>query len=77
MSEWPIGVAVLAALLLTGMPIAFSLTLIGVVGTASIILYLRRFKQIPALESTSPPQKHHQQKHQSRHKAGSPATICN
>ncbi|MAY62035.1 MAG: C4-dicarboxylate ABC transporter permease [Rhizobiales bacterium] len=37
MSEWPIGVAVLAALLLTGMPIAFSLALVGLVGTASII----------------------------------------
>tara|TARA_R100001129_G_scaffold181187_2_gene160143 strand:+ start:14592 stop:15881 length:1290 start_codon:yes stop_codon:yes gene_type:complete len=37
MSEWPIGVAVLAALLLTGMPIAFALALVGLVGTASII----------------------------------------
>ena len=37
MSEWPIGVAVLAALLLTGMPIAYALALVGLVGTASII----------------------------------------
>ena len=37
MSEWPIGIAVLVALLLTGMPIAFSLALVGLVGTASII----------------------------------------
>ena len=37
MIEWPIGIAALVALLLVGMPIAFSLTLVGVIGTASII----------------------------------------
>ena len=37
MSEWPVGVAILAALLLTGMPIAFALALVGLVGTAAII----------------------------------------
>ncbi|WP_176082906.1 TRAP transporter large permease [Martelella sp. HB161492] len=37
MIEWPVGIAVLLVLLLSGVPIAFALTLIGVVGTASII----------------------------------------
>ena len=37
MIDWPIGIAALIVLLLSGLPIAFSLTLVGVVGTASII----------------------------------------
>ncbi|AJY45661.1 TRAP transporter large permease [Martelella endophytica] len=37
MIDWPIGIAALILLLLSGMPIAFALTLIGVAGTASII----------------------------------------
>lgn len=37
MIDWPIGIAALLVLLLGGMPIAFSLTIVGLVGTASII----------------------------------------
>lgn len=37
MAHWEIGIVVLFALLLTGLPIAFALAFVGVVGTASII----------------------------------------
>lgn len=37
MAEWEIGIAVLFALLLLGVPISFALALVGTVGTASII----------------------------------------
>ena len=37
MAHWEIGIVVLFALLLTGLPIAFALAFVGVVGTASVI----------------------------------------
>lgn len=37
MAEWEIGIAVLFALLLTGMPIGIALALVGCVGTAAIV----------------------------------------
>ncbi|MBT9386503.1 TRAP transporter large permease [Pseudooceanicola sp. CBS1P-1] len=37
LSSWPVGIVLMFVLLLVGMPIAFALTLIGVLGTVSII----------------------------------------
>ncbi|OLP44912.1 TRAP transporter large permease [Rhizobium oryziradicis] len=37
MQHWPVGIAILLALLFTGVPIAFAMTAVGLVGVASII----------------------------------------
>ena len=37
MQHWPVGIAILLTLLLTGVPIAFAMTAVGLVGVASII----------------------------------------